>query len=199
MRSTTKIIATMAFSLAILCLPAIASAQYRQNDPYGDQGRYGNGGYNNGGYYGGNYGDIRGTVRDLKMRAERFDRLVDDQGYNGGGRGGWWGGNNGRDRELQRLASDFRRATDRFEDKYGRGRNLNNSADEARRVLDIASQIDQRLRGNRGGGNLRSEWSQIEQSLRVVARTYGFRYNGGGYNNYPGPRGNGGGRFPWPF
>ena len=61
-----KILITIsAFSLLVLCLPAIASAQY---------GGYGNGGYNNGGYgNNGYYGDIRSTIRDLKNRSKNFN------------------------------------------------------------------------------------------------------------------------------
>src|SRR5438067_10494079 len=88
MNRIKSLIAVGAFSLLVLGIPAIASAQYNgQYDPYGRNGGYNNGGYNNGGYgnngnygaYGNNgyYGDIRGALRDLKQRSNDFHREVD--------------------------------------------------------------------------------------------------------------------------
>src|SRR5207253_6454899 len=88
MNRIKSLIAVGAFSLLVLGIPAIASAQYNgQYDPYGRNGGYNNGGYNNGGYgnngnygsYGNNgyYGDSRGTLRDLKKGSNDFHREVD--------------------------------------------------------------------------------------------------------------------------
>ncbi|MEJ7847312.1 MAG: hypothetical protein WKF92_04390 [Pyrinomonadaceae bacterium] len=60
MNRIKNLIAISAFSLLILGLPAIASAQW-------------NGGY--GGY--GNGGNIRATVRNLKNKARNFENSVD--------------------------------------------------------------------------------------------------------------------------
>ena len=79
-----SLITIAAFSLAVLCLPAIASAQY--NGGYGNGG-YNNGGYNNGRYGNGGYGDMRSIVKDLKNKAGDFqrqlDRDLDNSRYNG--------------------------------------------------------------------------------------------------------------------
>ena len=58
MKRLRNLIAIGAFSLLVLGIPAIASAQYRDRDDdrYGNNGSYGNGGYNNGQY--GNYGNV---------------------------------------------------------------------------------------------------------------------------------------------
>jgi hypothetical protein len=192
-------IAISAFSLLILGLPAIASAQW--NGGYGGYGN--NGGYGNGGYYGN--GNVRSVVRNLKNKAERFENAVDrydDRNDNRNNRGGWgnwggWGNNNNYGGNLENLADQFKNATDDLEDAFGQGRNLNNSADEARRVLDLASAIDQQLRNSRGGrGNLFGQWNSMRQDLNVIAQTYGYYNNNNG--NGRGNR-NGGWRNNFPF
>lgn len=181
------LVAISAFSLLILGLPAIASAQWNG----------GNGGYgNNGGYYGN--GNLRSVVRNLKNRAARFEEAVDrydDRQDRRDRRGNWGGyGNNNYSGNLENLADQFRNATDDLEDAYGRGRNMNNSADEARRVLDIASRIDQAIyNSRRGGGNLQGQWNSMRQDLRVLANAYGYnnrnnrnnRRNGSWRDNLP--------------
>lgn len=195
------LVAVSAFALLILGVPAIASAQW--NGGYGNGG-YGNGGYGNGGYYGN--GNLKSVVRNLKNRAESFERTADryddrrnDRNNNRGGWGGW--GNIGRNSNysgnLENLAEQFKDATDDLEDAFGNGRNLNGSADEARRVLDIASRIDQEIYNNRrgGGGNLQGQWNSMRQDLDMIADAYGYnngnrgnrrnRNNGGWRNNFP--------------
>ncbi len=176
------LVAISAFSLLILGLPAIASAQW-----------------NGGGYggYGGNNRNLQSVVRNLKNRAESFERAIDrydDRRDNRNNRGGW-GNNNNYGGNLESLADQFKDATDDLEDAFGRGRNMNNSADEARRVLDIASRIDQELYNGRrgGGGNLQGQWNSMRQELDVLANAYGYnngrnnRRNrtGGWRNNFP--------------
>lgn len=176
MNRLSKIISIAAFSMMVLLLPAIASAQYYPNgnqypnDPYGR-----NGGYNNGQY--GNYGNIKTTLRNLKERSKNFKRSVERS--NDRDNGGWWGGNgnNNNNRTLRSLADDFKKATDRLEKKYGNGRDLYRSSDEARRVLDIGSQIDREFSRMRFNNNLRNEWNQINYDLRIVAGTYGYNNN----------------------
>jgi len=187
------LVATAAFSLLILGLPAIASAQW--------------GGYpNNGGYYG-NY-NIKSNVKNLKERAKDFEKAVDrfedrsDRNRRGGwGNNGGYGnyggyGNNGAYADnLERLADQFKNAADRLEDKYGNGRNLNNSADEARRVLDLANRINNQLNSFRGNNMLMGQWNRMRQDLNAIANVYGYnrnmpRNNRNGRNNIP---------FPFPF
>lgn len=183
-------LAVAAFSLLVLGLPAIASAQWRDRDDDYNRGGYGNGGYGNGGYgnggYGNNtyYGNIRSTVQNLKIRAKNFERLSDQSGRYGGGYGGYGGYGNGRNGRIEDLADQFARAADRLEDKYGRGRNLDNSADEARRVIDIGSRIEQEMYRSRGNNALQNQWNEISNDLQIIANTYGFNYyNNRGRNN----------------
>ncbi len=196
-------VAISAFSLLILGLPAIASAQW---GGYGNGG-YGNGGYGNGGYGNNGYGyNIKSSVKNLKDRAKRFENEVDrydnnNGRYNRGGYGGY-GGYGNYSGNLERLANQFKDATDRLEDVYGNGRNMNNSADEARRVLDIASAIDREMYNARGNGSLQNQWNSMRGDLNTIANAYGYN---GGYNNnrYPGNnrnnRRNGNWRNNFPF
>jgi hypothetical protein len=181
-----NIISLFAFTLLLVGLPTIASAQWN-----GGYGGYGNGRYNR---------DIRGTVENLKRGARDFERVVDrgNSRYND---------RYGNDRNLRNLADRFTDATKDLASSYGRGRNLGNSQDEARRVLEIASQIDRELSYSRGGyggyggynGGLSGEWSRMRYDLQILADTYGY----GGYNGRGGRNNNGNWRnrvpFPLPF
>ncbi len=181
------LVATSALSLLILGLPAIASAQW-------------NGGYGNSGPYNSNY-NIKSTVKNLKDKARSFERAVDrmDDRRNDRRSGPWgqrsYGGNNLRN--LERLSTDFRKATNELDKRYGNGRNLNNSAPHARRVMDIAMQIDREINASRGRGNLQGQWNSMRQELNMVAQVYGYNTRGPGRND----RGNGNWRnnFPFPF
>ena len=171
MNRIKNLIAISAFSLLISGLPAIASAQW-------------NGGYG---------GNIRSTVKNLKNRARSFEKAVDRYDDRRDNRGGW-GGYNNYGGNLENLADQFRNATDRLEDAYGNGRNMNNSADEARRVLDIASQIDREIYNTRGR-NIRGQWTSMRQDLSVLANAYGYNNR----NNRNTRNGNWRNRIPFPF
>src|SRR6266550_3693712 len=176
MNRIKSLIAVGAFSLLVLGIPAIASAQYNgQYDPYGRNGGYNNGGYYNGGYgnngnygsYGNNgyYGDIRGTLRDLKQRSNDFHREVDRS--SGGIFGGYSRNNN--DRYLRDLANNFHKAADRLESHYNNGRDQYRSQSDAQEVLNLGSQLGQEMRRARGNRYLENQWRGIDNDLRVVA------------------------------
>jgi hypothetical protein len=146
-----------------MALPSIASAQFGRNNG----GIFGNSQYNN----------LRGTILSLQNRARSLDRQVNVI-------------DNRRDRRndrydrfdsLDRLATQFKNAVENLADEYGRGRNMNNSRDEAQRVLAIGSQMDSVIDSARRGrntnlGNVQSDWNQIERDMQTVARAYGLRY-----------------------
>lgn len=184
MNRISKILAISAFGLLLLGLPSVASAQWRDRDRDDD-------------YYGNNRNNrnLRATVQNLKSRARRFesatnraeDRRDDrDDRRNGGiwgGRNGSWNRRGGDYGRLEDLADRFRKATDKLADKYGNGRNLNGSRDEARRVLEIGNQIENQLRNLRGDRNLERQWSQIRYDLNAISNVYGGYYGNGGYND----------------
>jgi hypothetical protein len=173
MKRFTIIAAIFAFAVVLLALPSIASAQRRDRDRdddyYGRDDNYRNSRYNR---------NIRGTLQNLKNKARNFERRtdrLDDRRNDRYGR---------RDRydNLEELADRFAKATDKLADEYGNGRNLNGSRDEARRVLDIGSQIDQAMYRSGGNRNLANEWNRISYDLRILADTYGMNYSNRGRN-----------------
>jgi hypothetical protein len=167
-----------AFSILVLGLPAIASAQY--NGGYGGYGNGRNAGYGNGQY--GGYGDMRSTIRDLKNRARDFqrelDRGLDHSRYNG----------SRQEDQMNALARNFKSAVNRLDNNgYNNSRNDN----EMPRVFDEASQIERTI--GRAHVSYQSDaiWQSIRNDLQILSRSYG---NGrGGYNNGNGGYNNGGG------
>src|SRR5690349_22266112 len=153
-----------AAALLALALPAAASAQWGRY-PQDDRGRYGR------------YDD-----RALKDSAQRLDRLakdferdmdraLDHSRVNG----------TSREDRINEEVHQFRRAAGDFKSRVGNGRDLNRSANEARRLLDEAQQVNRIARPRWFDGRLASQWSSIEQELRFIGDVYGYRYNGG-YN-----------------
>jgi hypothetical protein len=192
MNRIKQIFAISAFSLMVLALPSIASAQYRDRDRNDDY--YGNARYNR---------NINGTIQNLRNRARNFERFtnrLDDRRDNRNDRWGNRGGNYGR---IENLADQFAKATDRLAKEYRNDRDLRGSRNEANRVLSIANQIESELSRTRDR-NLDRQWSQIRNDLRILANAFGNGgYNNGGYNDrYPSNR-NGDWRnrvpFPLPF
>ncbi len=189
MKELTKIASMIALALVVLALPSITSAQYRDRDRdddyYGrDDDRYGRNndryGRNNDRYGNSRYNrNIRGTIENLKNRARNFERRldrVDDR------RNDRYGRNNNRYDNLEQLSDRFANATKSLANAYGNGRNMNNSRDEARRVLDIGSQIDRALYSSRTNRNAMNEWNQISYDLRVLADAYRLNYAYGNRN-----------------
>ena len=197
MKRVKNIIAVSAFSLMVLALPSLASAQWGNNGGYDP-----NGSYNRGGRYGGN---LENVAERLKDRSRDFERQVDREFRGNNGRYGntgtilgdiFRGGNGnrgyGNDR-IKRLAEDFRRAANNFEnrvDDNDRGRNGRWNRGDARdqqsaqNLLNIGSQLDQELRRMRMSSTLQYQWNAIRNDLNIVNSAYG--YNRGGRNNrYP--------------
>lgn len=173
----------VAFSLVVLALPAIASAQWRdRNDDYGR-----NGGNRNGNYY----GNLRPTVKNLKNRSKSFektlDRALDNSRYD----------RNRREDSLNYLAERFRDAAKDLESSYGNERDYNRSRGEAQRVLDLGNQIDRAISRARLDYRVTNEWNSIRQDLNVLADAYGYNYNN--RNNRNRNRNGGWSNFPFPF
>jgi hypothetical protein len=185
MKGLKGLIAITAFSLVVLALPSVASAQWGPEPGYGNQ--------RGPGY--GNQRDLRRVAdrlrnggRDFERQVQRLsnDRRRGNQYYN--------------QRELRSAANDFRRAADNFRSRYGNGRNLNNSADAARRLLDAGARVDRIMRQGRGNP-LMGQWNRMRGDLNAVAQVYGYRYDNRG-GNYPNNRGGDWRdrvRFPLPF
>ena len=185
MNRVRNLVTLAAFSFMVLGLPAIASAQYGQYDPYGRNGGYGNG----------QYGNMRSTVRNLKSRARDFqrqlDRDLDRSRYNG----------TRREDQMNELAKRFRSAVDRLDNNgyYGgngsyNDRNRSNRGDdELRRVFESASHIERSIGRSNVSFQSQNIWSGIRNDLQSLSRGYGTGGNNGGWgttNGGWGTRGN---------
>jgi hypothetical protein len=163
----------LAAAVLALCLPILAAAQGGYGYP--DYGRNRNGNY---GRYDERY--VKDSIQRLDRLAKDFerdlDRALDNSRVNG----------TQREDRINNQGHDFRRAVSDLKSRFGNGRDLNRSRNEAQRVLQEAQQFD-RIGRSRGFDNrVASEWSQIQQELNVIADAYGLgygRYNNGGY--YP--------------
>lgn len=177
-----NLLAVFAFSLLILGLPALASAQWRDDDDYNRNNR--NGDYRNNRNY--NRGNLRSAINRLANRAESFerrlDRELDNSRYD----------NRRREDQINRLANDFTRAAERLENEFDGGRNMDDSYDEAQRVLNLGQQIENALSRSRLGGSARNDWNSIRRDLDTIADAYG-------YNNRNRRRNNGNWRDAIPF
>lgn len=165
MRKHTLKFSILAAALVALSLPVVAAAQWGRQDRYPDDRR-------NGRY------DER-AVRDSAHRLDRLakdferdmDRALDRSRANG----------SSREDRINDEVHQFRDAAGDFKSRVGNGRDLNRSADEARRLLQEAQQLDRVARPRWFDGRLSSQWSAIQRELRFISDVYGFRYDGGGY------------------
>ena len=152
-----NLFAVFAFSLLVLALPTIASAQWRDrddNDSYNRNGRYNR--------------NLESTIKNLKNRSREFTRRLDrdlDRGRYDDSR---------REDRLNNLAEDFRRAAERLDDEYDGRRDYNDSYNEAQRVLQIGRQLDNALSRSRMNYNVRNDWNRIQRDLDVLANAYGY-------------------------
>lgn len=178
MTNRRKIFLTViATAFLALCLPTLAAAQGRY-DPYGRDRDYGRNRRDDDRY--GRYDQryLRDSIRRLENLSDRFegnlDRALDRSRVDG----------TRREDNINDAARDFHRAANRLRDRFDDGRNLNRSADEARRVLDLGARLDRIVQHVAYDGRVRSDWMQIRQELRVIGDAYGYRSYGYGDDDY---------------
>lgn len=178
----------LAGAILALCLPLVAAAQGRY-DPYSRNRDYGrDGDYRrdqNDDYRYGRYDDryLRDSIRRLDRLSRDFDRDLDrelDRSREDGTR---------HEDHLNADAKKFRRAVIDLRNAFN-GRNLNSSADEAHRVLDAASHLEDLSSHHFYNGRLASEWSEITQELNLISEVYGIQGANHGENNRNRRRGN---------
>ncbi len=173
----------LAGAILALCLPVLAAAQstydaYGRNRDYERDGDYrrdrnqnDNYGY---GRYDGRY--LRDSIRRLDRLSRDFDRDLDrelDHSREDGTR---------HEDHLNADAKNFRRAVVNLKNAFN-DRNLDSSVDEAHRVLDAASHLEDLSSHHFDNGRLNSEWSQITQELSVISDAYGIQGANHGENN----------------
>lgn len=161
-----------AVGLIALFLPVMASAQ----GGYDPWGRNRNDNY---GRYDERY--LRDSIHRLDRLAKEFEKDLDralDRSRTDGTR---------REDNLNNQARQFRNAVGNLKSRYGNGRDLNRSRNEAQRVLQEAQQLDRIAATRRIGGNeVASDWAQIRQELRTISNAYGlssYGYDDGSYRN----------------
>lgn len=172
---------TMSFSILAaaflaLCLPMVAAAQWPDN------GRNRNDRY---GRYDERY--LRDSIHRLDRLAKDFEKQVDrslDRSRRDGTRS--------EDR-INGEARQFRNAVGDLKSRFGNGRDLNRSRDEAQRVMQEAQGLGRLARID---NRLASQWSQIQRELNVISDAYNL---GGGYyrNDRNDNRGRGSNNDPW--
>ena len=191
MNKFKRFMTVTAFSLMVLSLPAIASAQWRDRD---DDDYNRNAGYNqNRGY--GNYGnnDSRNVVRNLKKRTRELTRQID--------------------RDLDRSRADGTRREDRINEVADRFKDAVNDLDnkgrlndrEVGRVHQRAQELDRAIGRTRVSNNTQNLWYAIRNDLRSLGG-YGYydnnnRNNRNNRNNYPSGNNRNRNNLPswWPF
>jgi hypothetical protein len=119
---------------------------------------------------------LRDVARRIESRARDFQRDIDralDNSRHDDSR---------REDRINDRARDFRNAAARFEDVAGDSNDLYQSQDEARRLLNEASQIERVLRRARIDSRASNSWYQLRSDLRWVSDFYDLRNSdfGGG-------------------
>src|SRR5437870_2019530 len=166
-----------------LCLPLLAAAQgtydpYSRNRDYGRDGDYRRDRNQNDDYgydrYDSRY--LRDSIRRLDRLSSDFDRALDrelDYSRENGTR---------HEDHLNADAKRFRRAVIDLKNAFNE-RNLDSSGDDAHRVLDAASHLEDVSSHHFDNDRLMSEWSQISQELSVISEAYGTQGRNHGENN----------------
>ncbi len=156
-----SLVAVFAFALLVLSLPVVASAQWRDNRR-NDDDYYGNSRSNR---------NLNSTIRNLKNRSRQFERRIDrelDRSRING---------SNREDRINDIAAEFARAADRLDKEYDNRRDYRDSQDEARRVLQLGSQLDRVLSRGRLNYNIQNDWNRIRQDLRILSNAFGGNYN----------------------
>src|SRR6266850_8227217 len=170
-----------AAAILALCLPALAAAQGGYGYPdYGRNGDYRTDRDRTNDVYGqyGRYDDryLRDSIRRLDRLSRDFDRDLDRELDRSGENG------TRHEDHLNADAKQFRRAVVDLKNAFNE-RNLDSSADEAHRVLDAASHLEDVSSHHFDNDRLVSEWSEITQELSVISDAYGIRGANHGENN----------------
>ncbi|MFN2516457.1 MAG: hypothetical protein ABR556_09600 [Pyrinomonadaceae bacterium] len=175
-----------AAAILALCLPALAAAQgtydpWGRNPDYQRDRDYRRDRNRDDDYYGrnGRYDEryLRNSIHRLDRLAKDFEKDLDrdlDRSREDGTR---------HEDRVNNEARDFRNAVGNLKSRFGNGRDLNRSINEAQRVLQEARRTERVTRHHFDNPRLASEWSQIQQELRVISDAYRLGY-GGNYGGY---------------
>ncbi len=159
-----KLVTVTSLFVMVLGLTIVASAQWR--NPRGNNDRSGNGRY---------IANLDSAIKSLKNNSRSFEKTLDrelDRSRIDGTR---------REDNLNKLAKNFKKAAEDLDDEFDGYRNMRDSRDEARRVVNYGSQLDRTLMNSRLVRNsyqLQNQWNMIERDLRIISQAYNIRYSG---------------------
>jgi hypothetical protein len=161
MKKHTLKFSIFAAALVALSLPVVAAAQWGNRYPDNrNNGRYDDRG-------------LRDSVQRLDRIAKDFekdvDRALDHSRVNG----------SSREDRINDQVHRFRSSVGDLKSRVGNGRDLNRSADQARRVLQEADQLDRVVSSRGMDSRVSSDWYSIQRELQYISDAYGFRYDGG--------------------
>jgi hypothetical protein len=145
----------MATALLIFAIPVVASAQIYDRDRY-DRG---------------DRSDLRNAIVQLENSSARLEddlsaiRVRRVLGFS-------WVTNNSANSAAVGEVRDFRRAVRELRRASAGGRDLRNSYDEARMVVDQGVRLDRYLRLRTGRMDVDAELSEIRSNLHVIAEAY---------------------------
>jgi uncharacterized membrane protein len=115
--------------------------------------------------------DLARRIDDRSRDLQRdIDRALDHSRANG----------TNREDRINDQARDFRDAAARFRNVAGDSDDLYRSRDEARNLLDRASQMNRVLGRVRSDSRTQGDWNQLRSDLRRVADIYNLRFNDNG-------------------
>ena len=165
----------IAAALIAFCLPLLASAHSNydpwdngQDRDYRQERRDDDHRYDASDSY--NRERLRDSVRRVRKQSKEFEKRLDialDQSRYDDSR---------REDHANKEAREFREAAANLKDKVGDGRNFNRSANEARKLLQMAVHLDRFISRSRLDSRVHSDWARIRQELDIIADVYGFRF-----------------------
>jgi tetratricopeptide (TPR) repeat protein len=139
-------------------------------------------------------GEILSTITRLQNRSREFERRLNREFEKMDRRsfGDFWS----KREYVLSLARDFRRATDRLEDRYRATRSLDRTYYDAQEVLRLGQELENALRTYDLSNHLEKDWNRIREDLNRLANIYAQRNDDRGHRN----RGNRGyPKVPIPF
>ena len=145
---------TLAVVCAVLILSAPAEAQRRRRIPPGQRGY--------------TKAQVDSIIKRVEERSDRFvklfDRSLDRSPLDG----------TNREDRLNEYARNLETALDELRGEFDRKENYVETRPEARRCLDIATDINVAMRSRRLGAETERQWALLRAELNTLADVYGL-------------------------
>lgn len=149
---TRRFLITLAAVCALLILSVPSEAQRRR---YPRQRGY-------------TKGEVNSIIKRVEERSDRFvklfDRSLDRSRLDG----------TNREDRLNEYARNLEKALDDLRGEFDRKENYVETRPEARRCLDIATNINVAMRNRSLGGDTERQWALLRSELNTLANVYGL-------------------------